>query len=281
MGRKAKLRFSEEFASQHNGLHRRTANNFIRIKFGNASDHGDFYGRLADALTYCGKQRPIDMGTKEFACQHVEFINKFVFDWEQKNGVCRNRKTMRETNDSSKVHIIQPLIAVKRGTKPTSKTAKQKKIVAHKKAHKSGAVKFYTPNTSVDYRKLSYDEANSPNFLESREWKALRMAVLAKYGNACMCCGAKPDPSRNLFANVDHIIARRKRPDLSLCFDNLQVLCSDCNGGKLNWDETDWRPKEGKTPGMVIIDEPRDSVLDDLVEYVDMATVRIIRDIAK
>lgn len=141
-------------------------------------------------------------------------------------------------------------------------------------------VKFYTPDTSAGYRKLSYEEANSPNFLDSREWKALRMAVLAQHGNACMCCGAKPNPGLGKFANVDHIKSRRKSPDLALCFDNLQVLCSDCNGGKLNWDETDWRPKTGKTISVVYVDEPPIEE-EDSTEYMDMQTVRFLRDTLK
>lgn len=42
--------------------------------------------------------------------------------------------------------------------------------------------------------------------------------------------------------HVDHIKSRRKRPDLALDFDNLQVLCGPCNHGKSWDDETDWRP---------------------------------------
>lgn len=85
-------------------------------------------------------------------------------------------------------------------------------------------------------------DPNGPEFLDSYEWKALRMKVLTKYGPVCMCCGATRADGEQM--HVDHIKPRRKRPDLALVFDNLQVLCGTCNHGKGNWDETDWRPVE-------------------------------------
>ena len=80
----------------------------------------------------------------------------------------------------------------------------------------------------------------SPEFLRSYEWRALRMKVLDKYGPRCMCCGATPEHGVKM--HVDHIKPRRKYPELALSFDNLQVLCEECNHGKGNWNETDWRP---------------------------------------
>ena len=44
--------------------------------------------------------------------------------------------------------------------------------------------------------------------------------------------------------NVDHIKPRRLYPGLALEKSNLQVLCADCNHGKGNWDQTDWRGED-------------------------------------
>lgn len=93
-------------------------------------------------------------------------------------------------------------------------------------------------------------DPNSPDFLGSYEWRALRMKVLSKYGAKCMCCGATP--AGGIVINVDHIKPRRVRPDLALTFDNLQVLCEPCNHGKSNWDETDWRPPENDYTAEII-----------------------------
>ena len=73
------------------------------------------------------------------------------------------------------------------------------------------------------------------DFYESEEWLKLSFEVLAFYGRKCMCCG---DPSS---PEVDHIKPRSKRPDLELDFNNLQVLCYQCNAGKGDWDQTDFR----------------------------------------
>lgn len=105
------------------------------------------------------------------------------------------------------------------------------------------ATRYYQP-PPPDHR-LSKVDPNGPEFLLSFEWRALRMKVLAHYGATCMCCGATKE--NGVVINVDHIKSRKKRPDLALSFDNLQVLCDVCNHGKSNWDETDWRPEETPT----------------------------------
>jgi 5-methylcytosine-specific restriction endonuclease McrA len=55
--------------------------------------------------------------------------------------------------------------------------------------------------------------------------------------------GATAETSGSVM-HVDHIKPRWKYPELSLSFENLQVLCKDCNLGKGGWDETDWREPE-------------------------------------
>jgi hypothetical protein len=85
---------------------------------------------------------------------------------------------------------------------------------------------------------------SKPEFLESFEWRKLRMQALVKYGPRCMCCGASPQTGATM--HVDHIKPRLTHPELALALDNLQILCHECNHGKGNWDTTDWR---GKTDG--------------------------------
>lgn len=85
----------------------------------------------------------------------------------------------------------------------------------------------------------AYDYANSPDFLMSFEWRKLRLETLRRYGAKCQCCGATP--ATGAVMNVDHIKPRKRRPDLALDPENLQVLCADCNHGKGN-QEVDFRP---------------------------------------
>lgn len=82
----------------------------------------------------------------------------------------------------------------------------------------------------------------SDSFLESYEWRRVRMVVLKRDGARCACCGATPADGVRM--NVDHIKPRKNFPELALDPRNLQVLCEVCNHGKGNWDQTDWRVGE-------------------------------------
>jgi len=82
-------------------------------------------------------------------------------------------------------------------------------------------------------------DAKSFDFLTSKAWMRARLKALKEYGNKCQSCGQSPSDGIRL--NVDHIKPRRLFPELALDPTNLQVLCSQCNEGKGNWDMTDFR----------------------------------------
>ncbi len=86
-------------------------------------------------------------------------------------------------------------------------------------------------------RKKKYEQTDA--FLRSPEWKAIRYQALVLHGGQCQCCGASAKDGAHL--QVDHIRPRSKFPALALDINNLQVLCADCNAGKSNVDQTDWR----------------------------------------
>ena len=88
----------------------------------------------------------------------------------------------------------------------------------------------------------TYDK-KADDFLNSPLWKALRYRVLSHYGHRCQKCGATRAQSPHVVLHVDHIKPRSKYPELRLDFDNLQVLCGDCNLGKSNRYEDDYRPR--------------------------------------
>lgn len=77
------------------------------------------------------------------------------------------------------------------------------------------------------------------DFYNSDEWLRTRYLVLRESSGRCECCGGRPVPGNPL--QVDHIKPRSLYPWLELEPDNLQVLCRDCNMGKSNVDNTDWR----------------------------------------
>ncbi len=76
------------------------------------------------------------------------------------------------------------------------------------------------------------------NFYNSHEWKRLRLKAFEAYGTKCQCCGRFPP---EVILDVDHIKPRSKFPELALDLKNLQILCRDCNQGKSNITDVDFR----------------------------------------
>jgi HNH endonuclease len=82
---------------------------------------------------------------------------------------------------------------------------------------------------------------SAQDFYESREWLDLRYRVLQKSGGSCKLCGCRASADNPI--QVDHIKPRSLHPELALAESNLQPLCKNCNQGKSNKDDTDWRWK--------------------------------------
>jgi len=98
--------------------------------------------------------------------------------------------------------------------------------------HPKGAKAKSSPNQK-------FRPKTNKQFYVSSAWRTLRYLALTNCGGACQCCGAKA--SDGVKIHVDHIKPRSKYPKLELDIDNMQVLCSDCNLGKSNIDDTNWR----------------------------------------
>lgn len=84
----------------------------------------------------------------------------------------------------------------------------------------------------------------STDFYSSPAWRRVRADALHHWGDApCACCNT---PFNGRVKHVDHIKPRSKYPKLALVLSNLQVMCEDCNMGKGNRHEYDWRSDEQK-----------------------------------
>ena len=92
----------------------------------------------------------------------------------------------------------------------------------------------------AEVRRLKqFDPKERPKgFYDSPEWRSIRYLVLRERGRKCEACGSQKQPM-----HVDHIKPRSKYTELELVKNNLQVLCADCNLGKSNKFEDDWRSK--------------------------------------
>lgn len=156
------------------------------------------------------------------------------------------RKEMRDRGFGemrSFLHAAYELAKL-RGDKVTEFTKSSARVyLASIQPNKGGDVKqifIEVPCAIAKQRERISKSPRSDGFRRSPAWRKLRTRVLNFYGPICMCCGASPKTGSPV--NVDHIKPFAKYPRLALEFDNLQVLCEDCNIGKGAWDETDWRP---------------------------------------
>lgn len=88
------------------------------------------------------------------------------------------------------------------------------------------------------------------SFYKSQQWLTLRYSFLRESDGRCACCGASKKDG--VVMHVDHIVPRSVNWMLALCFQNLQLLCEDCNRGKTNIFSDDWR-NDGKVLGKVFV----------------------------
>jgi 5-methylcytosine-specific restriction endonuclease McrA len=60
---------------------------------------------------------------------------------------------------------------------------------------------------------------------DSRQWRALRLRILARDGYTCGYCGQDA-------TTVDHILPINKHPDQAMNPENLMSACGKCNSAK-------------------------------------------------
>lgn len=72
-------------------------------------------------------------------------------------------------------------------------------------------------------------------------WNKLRYLVLKRDGGKCCLCGRSAADGVRL--HVDHIKPASLYPELYYNPENLQTLCEECNLGKSDLDDTDWRQR--------------------------------------
>jgi len=77
------------------------------------------------------------------------------------------------------------------------------------------------------------------DFYNSKKWQEVRYIALSLSNGRCSLCGAAATDGVEI--HVDHIKPRSKYPELQFDLNNLQILCVDCNIGKSNYDDRDWR----------------------------------------
>lgn len=77
------------------------------------------------------------------------------------------------------------------------------------------------------------------DFYKSQKWREIRYEVLKENKGKCCLCGRSAKDG--VILHVDHIIPLSVDWEKRLDKNNLQVLCDECNMGKLNKDTTNWK----------------------------------------
>lgn len=124
------------------------------------------------------------------------------------------------------------------------------------KTHKTRALKPDRENgvvVNVTKPYVKFKDAKNPSLnRNARYWKQnrrirlktkFRYQAFQVYGQRCMCCGASSEVKS---LELDHILPQSLYPEKEFEFNNTQILCGDCNLGKLNKDFTDFRNEKQK-----------------------------------
>ena len=173
---------------------------------------------------------------------------------EQRNAFVSKVRAAKkiETEAAKEKKVVQKLKVLFAPQNPAKKTATQRRRATRRAklerkrqrvdlANKLGVtVKELRQHKKPAPQTVAGTDVTTTEFLSTYEWRKTRMVALKKYGARCQCCGATP--ATGAVIHVDHIKPRKLFPHLALDVDNLQVLCHECNHGKGNWDQTDWRP---------------------------------------
>jgi hypothetical protein len=142
-----------------------------------------------------------------------------------------------------------------------------KERVAKSRAEAAPAPK---PKPKQAANKTPVSASKKVDFYSSWEWRTLRLEAIKKHGRACQCCGATPgmaDAAGNpVRICVDHIKPLSKYWALRLEPSNLQILCDECNMGKGNWDETDFRAPAAPDEWVIEDDGISPFILDQLTD---------------
>jgi len=96
-------------------------------------------------------------------------------------------------------------------------------------------------NSKIQLPKISRARGvSSKAFYASDAWRSIRFTALKAADGCCVLCG-RSKREHGIVLHVDHSKPRSLHPELELDRTNLQVLCEDCNLGKSNRCDRDWR----------------------------------------
>lgn len=138
--------------------------------------------------------------------------------------------------------------ATKRYKKETGAMRAMHNFLMSKQGDDTRLVIYTSPSnpirTFTDTCEFDFNIDKNIDFYKTKRWLKLRFEVLSHFGAKCMCCFSSAEDGAKI--DVDHVYPRANYPQLEYEKANLQVLCSDCNIGKLNVFIKDFRAKSFK-----------------------------------
>ena len=138
-----------------------------------------------------------------------------------------------------KIEVTYRLKETRRTKSYTTETSARRGIWRWLKKHNDEpniSASYFSPNNEHQrfehYEQLpEFEVSITTDFYTSTAWRALRYKVLSTQEHKCTKCFRTPE-KHGIALHVDHIKPRSKYPQLE--YDNLQILCDDCNLGKMD-----------------------------------------------
>jgi 5-methylcytosine-specific restriction endonuclease McrA len=138
-----------------------------------------------------------------------------------------------------KVHKLEREVMRLQERQGKNEVGLQEKIDSLKHYLAQQYAKFGVSAKDAAYSGLIKAQGSIEDFYSTRGWLALRYKALSKNDGRCELCGrSKHD---GVILHVDHIKPRSKHPELAMRLSKLQILCNECNIGKGNRCDKDWR----------------------------------------
>ena len=168
-----------------------------------------------------------------------------LFRWLKQHGkfpalsnLPSDKEFMEKLQEFSGIHFKSRLM-LQDYVNNIAKQNKQIKFNGNVRINRRNIPDKYAENTPKPVIDPAYSRENYLELLASDSWRQIRYIALRNSNGKCQLCGMSR--MNGIVLHVDHVIPASVDWSRRLDYKNLQVLCKDCNLGKSNTYQDDWR----------------------------------------